>query len=86
MSYAESLVNKMLNDNELKKLILENEDFIKSFKHSNYLAKFLARNPKELDNYTISKLLMVTEEEIEKIYQESVDKMRLAMLDSKDED
>jgi uncharacterized protein YdcH (DUF465 family) len=76
----------MLNDNELKKLILENEDFIKSFKHSNSLAKFLARNPKELDNYTISKLLMVTEEEIEKIYQESVDKMRSAMLDSKDED
>jgi hypothetical protein len=83
--FKESLVNLVSND-DIKKRILEDPDFIKCFKYGNSLTKFLSRNTEELKDHTIAKLLMITEKELEELYQEAVDKLRTSMLESEDED
>lgn len=84
-SFRESLVVNVSKE-DIKRRILEEPDFIKSHKHGNSLAKFLTRNPKELDDSAIARLLMITEEEVEEIYQKSIDFLKKAMLSSDDED
>lgn len=84
MSYMESLVSLVGNE-DIKKKILEDPDFIKSFKYGNSLSKFLSRNQEELQNNTIARLLMLTEKEVEEIYQEAIDKLRSSMVSSEDE-
>ena len=76
------MVNNVSND-DIKKRILEDPDFIKYFKYGNSLSKFLNRNHEDLEDHTIGRLLMLTEKEVEDIYQEAVDKLRKGMLDSK---
>lgn len=71
---------------DVKKRILEESDFIKSYKHSNSLAKFLSRNTKELDDSTIARLLMIEKDEVEDIYQKAVDFLRNHMVQSEEED
>lgn len=80
----ESLVSLVGNE-DIKKKILEDPDFIKSFKYGNSLSKFLSRNQEELQNNTIARLLMLTEKEVEEIYQEAIDKLRSSMVSSEDE-
>lgn len=70
---------------DIKRKILEDPDFIKSYKHGNSLAKFLLRNPGHIEDATIARLLMITEEEVQEIYDKSVDFLKLQMLESKDE-
>ena len=84
MFYKGSLVGIVAKE-DFKKKIMEEPDFIKSHKHGNSLAKFLARNPNQLEDAAIARLLMITEEEVEAIYQKCIDKIKLGMLDSKDE-
>jgi hypothetical protein len=71
---------------DFKKRILEDPDFIKCFKCSNSLSKFLASSSKTLENSTIAKLLMLTEKEVEEIYQEAVDKLKEGVVESGSED
>ena len=84
MSYKESLVVNVSKE-DVKKRILEESDFIKSYKHGNSLNKFLARNTKDLDDSAIAKLLMVDKKEVEEIYQKAIDFLRKAMVESEDE-
>ncbi len=66
---------------------MEDPDFIKSVKHGNSLNKFLARNTEDLKAKAIARLLMITEEEVEEIYQEAIDMLRSDMVESNsDED
>jgi hypothetical protein len=64
----------------LKELIMqkikEDPDFVKCSKHGNSLIKYLSANPGEIKDKTIARLLMVSEEEIEKIYQEAIDLLK----------
>ena len=65
-------------DNILKK-ILEEEDFVHAPKFGNSLNKFLAKTDHLLQNGTIGKLLMIPEEEVERLYQESIVLLRKDM-------
>lgn len=66
---------------EMAKKVREEEDFIHAPKHQNSLQKFLAKNDKPLDNGAIGRLLMVSEEEVEEIYEESIVILREEMVD-----
>jgi hypothetical protein len=66
---------------DLQKKIREDEDFIKSPKFNNSINKYLAKNDKPLENGTIGKMLLISEEEVEEIYKESIAKLRKEMVD-----
>ncbi len=65
----------------LKKKILDEDDFIRAPKYSNSLNKFLAKNDRKLDNSAIGRLLLISEEEVEEIYEQSVIELRKGMID-----
>jgi hypothetical protein len=71
----------MEDKSELQKRVLEEEDYVRAPKFSNSLSKFLARNSDGVENATIARLLMITEEEVEKIHQEAIDMLREDMVD-----
>jgi hypothetical protein len=72
--------------NEAMKKIREEADFIHAPKFSNSLQKFLAKNENLLENNAIGRLLLLSPEEVEAIYQESVVKLREEMTDEDNED
>lgn len=74
----------MADKDEMKKRIIEDEDYIRAPKFSNSLAKFLAKNPDGSKDHIIAKLLLMSEEEVEKIYQEAVHELREEMTDDVD--
>jgi hypothetical protein len=61
---------------------MEESDFIKCPKHQNSLAHYLSNNDNIHDS-VIARLLMISEEEVEKIYKESIDILRKSMVGSK---
>ena len=65
--------------NEMEKKIREEEDFIHAPKHQNSLQKFLAKTDKLLENGAIGRLLLISENEVEKIYQESIVELKREM-------
>ena len=69
-----------MEKDELKKKILEEEDFIRAPKHQNSLNKFVAKNDKLLQNEAIGRLLLISPEEVEEIYQQSILELRKDML------
>ena len=71
----------MEKSEEMQKKIREEEDFIHAPKFGNSLNKFLAKNGDPLQNNTIGRLLMISEEEVEQIYEESVVILREEMID-----
>lgn len=73
----------MTRDILLKK-IAEDPDYIKCAKHQNSLAKYLLNNDSVNDS-VIARLLMITEEEVDQIYKESIDILRKSMLGYKKE-
>jgi len=64
---------------EIVKKIVEEEDYIRCPKMSNSLSKFMSKNPDGVENTVIARVLLMTEEEIEAIYQESIAQLRLKM-------
>jgi hypothetical protein len=66
--------------NEILKKILEEEDYIRCPKFSNSLNKFTEKNESS-ENPTIARLLMMSEEEVERVYQEAVQQLREDMED-----
>jgi hypothetical protein len=69
---------------DLKKRVLEEQDFIRSYKYGNSLAKFLSRNTKELDDGAIARLLMIEKDEVEEIYQKAIDILKRGVLESEE--
>lgn len=74
----------MEKDNLIKK-ILEEEDFIYAPKFGNSLNKFLAKNDNILHNVAIGRLLLIPDEEVERIYQESIVELRKGMVSDDEE-
>lgn len=70
-----------MDKNELQQRVLTEEDYIRAPKFSNSLSKFLARNSDGVENATIARLLMISEEEVEKIFAEAVEMLREEMVD-----
>jgi len=65
-----------MDKNDLIKRILEEEDFIKSPKFQNSLNKFMNENPDGVEESAIARLLLLSEEEVNKIYNESVAELK----------
>lgn len=72
------MTNVEKND-AMRKLIEEDEDFINAPKFGNSLEKFLAKSENILENGAIGRLLLLSEEQVEEIYQESVVELRKAI-------
>ena len=71
----------MTDKNELQQKVLNEEDYVRAPKFSNSLAKFVARNSYGVENATIARLLMIPEEQVEKIYEEAIVLLREDMVD-----
>jgi predicted metallo-beta-lactamase superfamily hydrolase len=76
---AESLKEISVEKSEMLKRILDDEDYIRCPKFSNSLNKFTQKNSEGVENSTIARLLMMTEEEVELKYQEAVQRLREEM-------
>ncbi len=74
----------MENRDELIKKILEDEDYIKAPKYGNSVAKFVAKNPDGADNKLIARVLLMTEDEVDKIVEEAVEMIRADMVEDED--
>lgn len=61
--------------------ILDEEDFIHAPKFGNSLKEFLAKTDKIPENNIIGRLLLLSPEEVEKIYEESVVELKKDMVD-----
>jgi hypothetical protein len=73
----------MIDKTEIQNKIATEEDYIRCPKLDNSLNKFVA-NPKNSDgvkNETIARLLMISEEEVERVFQEAVQMLRDDMID-----
>lgn len=68
-----------MEKSEAMKKIKEERDFIHAPKFGNSLNNFLAKNENMLENNAIGRLLLISPEEVEAIYQESVVKLREEM-------
>lgn len=83
-----------MDKEDIVKKIKEEEDYIRSPKFANSLNKFLAKNPDgvhikntekpaaalKIQNKAIARLLLISEEEVENLYQKSVVLLREEML------
>ncbi len=70
-----------MDKNELQKRVLEEEDYVRCPKFGNSLSKFIARNSDGVKDETISRLLMIPVEDVEKIYNEAVEILKKDMVD-----
>lgn len=71
----------MDDKSELQQKVLEEEDYVRAPKFSNSLTKFLARNSDGVENATIARLLMIPEEQVEKLHEEAIQMLREEMVD-----
>lgn len=65
-----------MDKQDVIKRIVEDEDYVRCPKFSNSLNKFIAKNGDGVENSTIARLLMIPESEVEKIYEEAVQKLK----------
>jgi DNA-directed RNA polymerase specialized sigma subunit len=61
---------------EKKRKIYEEEDYIDHPKYKNSLAKLIEKYPDGVDDETIAKVLNISEEEVEEIYQSAIEKLK----------
>jgi len=66
----------MKNADQLRKKIAKDDDFIYCPRLGNSLNKLLEKNPDGVDDKRMSKLLLMTEEEIEQTYQSAIGKIK----------
>lgn len=70
-----------MDKTQIERRIREEEDYIRCPKLGNSLERFMNRNHEGVEDSVIARLLMISEEEVQKIYQEAVDELRGEMLD-----
>lgn len=81
-----------MDKDEMSKKIREDEDYIRCPKASNSLNKFLLKNSEEIknveeiDDLTISKLLMIPKDEVKRLYEDAVNRLREEMSKESEED
>lgn len=70
-----------VTNEEIKLKIETEEDFIKNPKYQNSLAKYIDKNDEGAEDPAIAKMLMITEDEVRKAYDEAVEMLREDMVD-----
>lgn len=73
-----------MDKDDIQKRIQEDEDYIKCPKFSNSLSKFVSKNPEGAEDAAIARFLMMSEEEVNKIYLEAVGIIRKQMSDDEE--
>lgn len=73
-----------MDKTDIQRRILEEEDYIRCPKCGNSLNRFTTKSSEGIENATIARLLMMTEEEVERIYQEAVTILRKSMVEDED--
>ena len=68
-----------MDKNELMQKIETEEDFIKYPKLNNSLVRFLDEHPNGVDDATIARLMAMTEEQVEELYQQALVELRKSM-------
>lgn len=63
----------------MEKKIKEDSDYIHAPKHQNSLQKFVVKMEKPLENGAIGRLLLISSEEVEKLYEESITELKKEM-------
>lgn len=58
--------------NEVNKRILEDEDYIKHSKSYDSLKRFMAQYPDGVDDLMISRILLMTEDQVKEYYEQAV--------------
>lgn len=74
-----------MDKNDMQRKVKEEEDFVKAPKFQNSLKKYLAKTDKIPENGTIGRLLMITSDEVEVLYQESIVRLRKEMSEDDSE-
>ena len=74
----------MIDKAEIQHRIATEEDYICCPKLDNSLNKFTLKNSEGVESSVIARLLMMTEEEVEKVYKEAVQMLRDDMLEVED--
>lgn len=75
----------MIDKTEILHRIATEEDYIRCPKFGNSLNKFTTKYDNGVENNIISRLLMMSEEEVEKVYLEAVQMLRDDMLEVDEE-
>lgn len=68
-----------MDKDDILKRVKEEEDYVRCPKCSNSLAKFLAKNSEGVEDSVIARLLMISEEKVQEIYEEAIKELRKEM-------
>jgi hypothetical protein len=71
----------MIDKEEIRRKIQEEEDFIYCPKLGYSLSRYLMSNSDGVEISTIARLLLITEEEVQKIYLEAIELLKKDMFD-----
>ena len=74
-----------MDKDDIERRIREEEDYIRCPKMGNSLERFISKNPEGVEDSVIARLLMITEEKVQKIYEEAIVKLRASMVNSEDD-
>lgn len=86
MSFAGTLGAEIMDRDDVTKRIMEEEDYIRCPKFGNSLVRLMAATLKMpnvdcVEDALIAKVLMMTEEEVQKIYDDAVSMIKEGMVD-----
>lgn len=65
-----------MENNHLSKKVHEDEDYIKHSKSHDSLKRFLTQYPDGVDDLMISRLLLMTEDQVKELYDQAVQLLR----------
>lgn len=71
---------KQMEKNDIQTKIAEEEDYIHCLKYNHSLAKLLNKNPDGVSKDLIAKYLLISEKQVDKIYNQAVKILRKKML------
>lgn len=72
-------VSKKKTKEDIQELIFHNEDFIHCPRLGNSLEKLIDKNPDGVDDKRIAKVLLMSEEEVKRIFASALFKLRKAI-------
>lgn len=68
-----------MDKDDVQKRVREEEDYVRCPKLNNSLERFLNKNPDGVENHIVARLLAMSEQEVQELYEEAVEMMREKM-------